>query len=86
MTEQQVCTRLTRTEVIMRHPNFERGLNDVRSGRPFDWRIYDRYLAYERGRLFGLIAPLTMPLRIDGKLNPKAIRLCDAAFNRRLIT
>ena len=40
---------------------------------------------HERGRLFGHIAPLDMPLRVGGQLNPKAAALCDAAFERRLI-
>jgi hypothetical protein len=69
----------------MQQPDFERVLNDVRNGRPFDWRVYDKFWAYERGRLFGMIAPEYMPLRVKGKLNPKAVALCDAAFDRRLL-
>jgi hypothetical protein len=68
---------------IMQHPNFARGLADIRAGRSFDWLV-DCW-AYERGRLFGMIAPVTMPLRVKGKLNPKAVALCDAAFERRLV-
>jgi hypothetical protein len=62
---------------------FERGLDDVRKGVAFDWRIDD--WNYERGRQFGFIAPLDMPLWIGRKLNPKALALCDAAFNRQLV-
>ena len=68
----------------MSSPGFERGLDDARKGRPFDYE-YDDDWDYERGRLFGHIAPLTMPLRIGGKLNPKAIALFDAAINRDFI-
>ena len=69
----------------MRHPHFTRGLEDIRRGRPFDTRIEDEFWAYERGRLFGMLAPLSMPLRCDGALNPAAVRLCSAAFDRKLL-
>jgi hypothetical protein len=83
MPETQVPTTRTSTTRIMRTPEFERGFEEARKGEAFDWRIND--WNYERGRLFAHIAPLNLPLRIDGKLNPKAVALCDAAFNRRLI-
>ena len=68
----------------MASPAFELGLNDVRRGIPFDWRINE--WEYERGRLFGHIAPPDMPLRIGGgRLNPKALALCDAAIKRKLV-
>jgi hypothetical protein len=66
----------------MSSPDFEMGLSDVRRGIPFDWRN-DEW-SYERGRLFGHFAPLNMPLRIGGKINPKAVALLDAALNRKL--
>jgi hypothetical protein len=69
----------------MRQPNFARGLADIRAGRPFDTHTDDDYWAYERGRLFGAIAPLSMPLFIGKKLNPKAIALYEAASRRKLI-
>jgi hypothetical protein len=62
---------------------FERGFEDVRRGVPFDWRI-DSW-EYERGRHFGHIAPLNMPLRIGVKLNLKAVALYDAAVQRRYV-
>jgi hypothetical protein len=70
----------------MRDPYFARGLDDIRSGKPFDPPVKggDSW-AYERGRLFGALAPLTMSLRVNGKINPSAIRLCDAAFARSFI-
>jgi hypothetical protein len=74
------------TTAIMRHPNFARGLDDIRAGCPFADHVADDYWAYERGRLFGAIAPLSMPLFLSGKkLNPKAVRLFDVAADRKLI-
>jgi hypothetical protein len=70
---------------IMRHPHFARGLDDIRTGQPFADHILDQYLAYERGRLFGCVAPRSMPLFIRGRLNEKAVRLFNAAGERMLI-
>ena len=81
--KRQVPTHPVSTATIMSNPEFARGLDDVRNGRPFDWRV-DAW-SYERGRLFGHIVPLDMPLKIGGKLNPKALALCEAAFYRQLI-
>jgi hypothetical protein len=67
----------------MSHPGFELGLYEVRNGKPFDTRI--DFWEYERGRLFGCIAPTDLPLKINGRLNPKAVALCAAALDRRLI-
>jgi hypothetical protein len=90
MAKTQVPTRLVTTQNIMGAPAFARGFEDARRGVPFDWRVgstnTDDAWDYERGRLLAHIAPLDMPLRIGGGLNPKAIALCDAAFNRKLIT
>jgi hypothetical protein len=69
----------------MRHPHFARGLDDIRAGRAFADHVADEYWAYERGRLFGAIAPLSMPLFIGGRLNPKAVRLFETASDRNLI-
>ena len=79
--ETSICSHVT----IMRHSHFARGLDDIREGRPFDYDVDDNYWAYEKGRLFGAIAPRSMPL-FDGKrLNPKAVRLFIAASERSLI-
>jgi hypothetical protein len=80
---QQVPTIGITIERIMASPAFKRGLDDVRNGIPFDWRIDD--WQYERGRLFGCFAPLNMPLRIGGQLNPKAVALYRVALERKLI-
>jgi hypothetical protein len=80
---EQVKTGRATTQTIMKSRWFKRGFEDVRNGLPFDWRI-DKW-EYERGRLFGLIAPPSMPLWVCGKLNPKAVTLFDAAYDRRLI-
>jgi len=68
---------------IVASREFARGLDEVRNGFPFDpnndsWN-------YERGRAFGWIAPLDLPLRIGTKLNPKALALAEAAFSRKLL-
>jgi len=75
----------------MESREFARGFEDARRGIPFDWRIgadatdANASWHYERGRLFAHIAPLNMPLRISGFLNPKALALCGAAFKREFI-
>jgi hypothetical protein len=79
----QASTIGTTIERIMASPAFKRGLDDASKGVPFDWRIDD--WQYERGRLFPHFAPLNMPLRIGSQLNPKAVALCRAAFDRKLI-
>ncbi len=86
---EQAATLPASTKMIMSDPAFADGLDDIRAGRPFDpdcrrVPINDDW-AYERGRLFGAIAPLNMPLKVDGKLNPKAVRLCEAAFARMYV-
>jgi hypothetical protein len=75
------------TAMLMRHENFRRGVEDVRAGRRprFD-DLNDDWWAYERGRLFAHIAPLSLHLRIDGKLNPKAVALFAAAVRRGYVT
>jgi hypothetical protein len=85
MTE-QVPTSNSSIPTIMNHPHFARGLDDARRGKPFDADLVDDYWAYDRGRLFGAIAPLAMPLRTTaGGLNLKAIQLYAAASKRGLI-
>jgi len=79
----QAFTRRVSTRSIVASKQFARGLEEVRAGRRFnpdngDWD-------YERGRAFGFIAPLDLPLRIGGKLNPKALALAEAAFARKYL-
>jgi hypothetical protein len=79
----QAQTRLATVRSIVASGDFARGLDEVRRGLPFNsdndsWE-------YERGRCFGFIAPLTMPLRIGHALNPKALKLAEMAFTRRLL-
>ena len=62
---------------------FARGLEEVRNELPFNPN--NDSWDYERGRAFGLIAPLNMPLRIGTRLNPKALKLAEAAFSRKLL-
>jgi hypothetical protein len=68
---------------IVASREFACGLDEVRNGLPFnadngDWD-------YERGRAFGFIAPLDMPLRTGRALNPKALKLAEAALKRKLL-
>ena len=78
----QADTRRVTTRDIVASREFARGLDEVRKGLPFhpdnndDWE-------YERGRHFGFIAPLDMPLRIGRALNPKALKLAEKAFSRK---
>jgi hypothetical protein len=79
----QASTRLVTTRKILTSVEFARGVDEVRRGLPFDpdndsWN-------YERGRHFGRIAPVNMPLRIGRKINPKALALAEAAFDRKLL-
>jgi hypothetical protein len=90
MTKQeQVETRPVTVQSIMKTDEFERGFRDARKGKPFDWRIggddIDAAWDYERGRLLAYLAPLDMPLRINGKLNPEAVALYAAASKRRYV-
>jgi hypothetical protein len=79
----QVRTRRVSVRNIVRCPEFALGLDEVRKGLPFNPDI-DSW-EYERGRCFGFIAPLDMPLRKGRALNPEALKLAETAFARRLI-
>jgi hypothetical protein len=61
-------------EGIMRSTAFAEGVSDVRAGRPPRFDELDTW-DYERGRLWATLAPMSMPLRIGSRLNPKAVRL-----------
>jgi hypothetical protein len=79
----QVRIRHVTVRSIIVSRDFARGLDEVRNGFPFDpdndsWN-------YERGRCFGFIAPLDLPLRIGKRLNPKALKLAAMAFSRKLL-
>ena len=51
----QARTRPVTTRRIVASREFARGFDEARNGLPFN---------YERGRCFGFIAPLDLPLRI----------------------
>jgi hypothetical protein len=84
---EQVSTRIVSPLAVMRQRLFRQGLEEVRAGRRphFDNNPDDPWWAYERGRQFGLIAPSSMALWINGHLNPKAVALFEVALARRLI-
>lgn len=81
----------------MSRPAFQRGVDDARAGKlpdydqfTFDQSSDEEFVQeqingcwdYERGRQWARIAPMSMSLRIDGELNPKAVRLYDAASDK----
>jgi hypothetical protein len=82
---EQVETKLVSAESIMRRADFKRGVEDVRAGRAPAFDEFSHDWAYERGRLFASLAPVSMPVRIEGKLNPKAVALYRAASKRRFV-
>ncbi len=85
-TQEQVATRQISTAAIMRRAAFGQGVADVRTGAAPRFDDFSHDWSYERGRLFACVAPMTMPVRNrDGKLNSKALRLCEAAVERKLI-
>jgi hypothetical protein len=79
----QASTRSVSLLRIIASSEFARGLDEARAGLPLDADNDD--WNYERGRHFGFIAPLDLPLRIGRTLNPKALKLAAAAFKRKLI-
>ena len=83
MTRKQANTRVVTIYNIVASRQFARGLDEVRNRRPFNSENND--WDYERGRCFGFIAPCNMPLRIGSRLNPKALKLAEAAFSRKLL-
>jgi hypothetical protein len=80
---EQERTRLVTIYSIVASKEFARGVAEARAGLPFNPDI-DSW-NYERGRCFGCIAPLNMPLRKGRELNPKALALAEAAFKRKLL-
>ena len=87
MTEQdireQVPTIPATTADLISGPEFALGFEEARIGLPFN--ANNDSWNYERGRAFGFIAPLDMPLRIGTQLNPRALKLAEAAFSRKLL-
>ena len=78
---EQADTHAVSTYEIVSSSDFARGLAEVRAGLPFN--ANEDSWDYERGRCFGFIAPLDMPLRIGSRLNPKALKLAEAAFSQK---
>lgn len=87
----QVDTEGCTTMDIMLSRAFAAGVHDVRHGLPPRFDVFacadDRLWAYERGRLWACIAPVTMKITVKREqLNYRAVALFDAAWERRLIT
>ena len=71
---------------IMATAGFAAGVADVRTGKPTRFDSFgDDDWAYERGRQWALIAPMSMPLRLGRKLNPEAVLHFSRAMFRQEI-
>jgi len=74
-------TRRVSNRWILWQQAFERGFTDGRANRGFSqeydlWDL-DAQWNYERGRCFAVVAPADVPLRIKGKINPRAVELFE---------
>jgi hypothetical protein len=80
---EQVPTTSTTTREIMSTAPFAAGVADVRTGKParFD-ALSSSDWGYERGRMWALVVPMSVPLRVGRRLNPEAMRLFDLAWLR----
>ena len=80
--EDQAETTSVSPRQIMSASAFRDGVADVRAGMPTRFDDFDDDWAYERGRQFAFIAPMSMPLRIGRRLNTEAVWL----FTRALVS
>jgi len=78
---QQVPTELVTVEKIMSAPEFALGVADYRAGRPpresTRWNGNQSW-DYERGRAWAAVAPRSVQVKINGRLNPRALDWQDA--------
>lgn len=70
---------------IMGAKEFAAGVSDARAGKPAAFDAHDNF-EYERGRQWAMLAPMSMPLRIRGRLNFEALMILSAAFRSGAIT
>jgi hypothetical protein len=78
MAREQAPTKLTTLDEIMSRPAFVLGVHELRAGLPLrDLRSRSDQWSYERGRAWAAVAPKTMPLRRNGKLNPAAVKVAQ---------
>jgi hypothetical protein len=75
---EQEPTRPVSVKTIMRCRAFAAGVSDARAGLPFcsnydRWEVDDQW-NYERGRAWATLVPRNVPLKLNGKLNPLAVR------------
>jgi hypothetical protein len=74
---EQVPTSRTTVRQIMKSREFAQGVADVRAGRKpnFESGSWD----YERGRLWAIAAPADMPVKVDKRVNPRAMLIyCES--------
>ena len=82
----QVRTVTVSVDWIMRQEAFRRGVEDRRAGLALRYRKDDElHWEYERGRQWASLAPVDMPLRVGGRIDPKALALYKAAKKRGYI-
>jgi hypothetical protein len=81
----QIATVAVTTAEIMNSAAFAAGVHDVRSGARPRFDAFGDDWAYERGRLFACIAPVSMKLIEKGRPNPQAVALLNAARRRGLV-
>jgi hypothetical protein len=73
-------------EEVLSDPGFRRGFVEARTGKAPTFDGDDASWQYERGRLFGIVAPRSLSLRKrSGELNPKDIKLFKRACSRAVI-
>jgi hypothetical protein len=77
----QADTVSVTVEKVMVSPYFELGATDRRAGRGYPdkyetWDGNDQW-SYERGRMWAVLAPRSVKLRLGGKLNPQAFMYLD---------
>ena len=77
----QVPTRYASNLWVMSSSAFALGVRDARAGLPhratYDQWDTDGQWNYERGRAWALLAPLDIPLKRNGAINPDAITYFD---------
>jgi hypothetical protein len=72
----QIPTRAVTLRWIMRQPTFALGVADARAARPLrenvDWDT-DAAWNYERGRVFGTLAPRSIVFKVSGQVTTQAL-------------
>jgi hypothetical protein len=78
MAKEQIPTKPVSIRRIMGDSAFERGVRDVRAGRPFPavidtWEVNTAW-NYERGRVWAQRVPASVDLKRNGRVTDEAVR------------